>query len=168
MPDALGSEPRSDQRGTDDLLRLIALPQAWTGRDPAGVAEVLLDEVVHLFRAEVGWVRLVDGRGTRTEQARAGGPCASLDRASELGRRMEQLPGRGDGVLTLGGVAGLRPGTQIRLASAPIGDGGGGGLLVVGSDRPDFPTGIEQLLLRAAAGSRPRATGSSCTGSRTG
>lgn len=128
---------RDTERGGRDLARLLALPVAWSGRDPAGIAQGLLDELVPMLRADLAWVRLTDRGGPRTELA-----SAPDDRVRELVRRVDEQPL---------GEPGLRTIPGLRVACVPIGPEGGGGVIALASGRPDFPTEAEELLLHVAA-----------------
>jgi signal transduction histidine kinase len=137
------------RRCINDLVVLLALPAIWTGHDPAHIANTLLDVLVKMLRLDFAYVRLSDSvGGLETEWARS---IAQPDAdPHEIGRALEcWLTGEttdahlavpnpaGDGVMS---VASFRLGLQDEV-----------GRFVAGSQRPDFPTDVEHLLMQVAA-----------------
>jgi K+-sensing histidine kinase KdpD len=135
-----------------DLLALSALPAIWTGyRRPDAVLESLSDALVGALRLDFIYTRL-DALPQRdsVEVARMNGRRDAGWSAPELGRALApclelQQPGA---PLSIPHPAGS--GT-VRITISPIGYAEGCGIVVAGSQRPDFPTECERLLLSFVA-----------------
>jgi PAS domain S-box-containing protein len=95
-------------------------------------------------------VRLNGHCGTAAEAAATPRGPTPADQAREIGQTLEPLlgPGRDDQGPTIANPFGT--GT-LRLAVTPLGYGGDCGVLVTGSQHPDFPGQTDRLLLGVAA-----------------
>jgi signal transduction histidine kinase len=128
-----------------DLVALAAIPAAWVGREPPAVATGLADALVELLQLDFAYVRLSDPDGARAVDVTRGSAWKSFPEWLEgQGATSAQFPAKvlvaevGDGSEPCRGVA-------IR-----IGVNGQGGLVAAASERSDFPSAIEQLLLSLA------------------
>jgi signal transduction histidine kinase len=137
------------RRCINDLVVVLTLPAMWTARDPSHIANTLLDVLVKMLRLDFAYIHLSEAvGGLATEWAR------SITRPDvdphEVGRALDGwLTGEttdthvavpnpvGDGVMS---AASFRLGLQDEV-----------GRFVAGSQRPDFPTDVEHLLMRVAA-----------------
>ena len=128
-----------------DLVALSTLPAAWVGRSPKTIVAGLADVLVGALQLDFVFVRLDDHNG--------GDPVAIT-----RGIASTSFP---DWVQGLSTPAGRTPRSEILLDSLdglkqyrgvvlPVGFGPEGGLVAAASDRPDFPTETEQLLLYVA------------------
>jgi signal transduction histidine kinase len=129
-----------------DLVALSTIPAAWVGREPPAVAAGLADTLIGLLQLDFVFVRLCDPGGAGTVDVTRGTAwerfpdwlerhLAGSDRLSGK----EIIPDVGDGVQACRGVF------------IPIGVNGDGGVVVAASDRAQFPTETDQLLLSVAA-----------------
>jgi len=106
----------------DDLISIMALPALWTGGEPHQIASTLLDTLLRTLRLAFVLVRLNDPEG--------GLPV-------EMMRTAGSVDGPSEGKWT--------------LAATRLGPTGEIGLVVAGSQNPDFPTDTERLVLDVAA-----------------
>jgi PAS domain S-box-containing protein len=129
-----------------DLVALSGVPVAWVGREPPAIAADLADLLVVSLHVDSAFVRLCDPDGSAAIEIARGKPWPALlewlqPYLAERGRllRSESVPGVSDGA---------RAGRGIVL---PIGVEAEVGLVAAASDRPDFPSEIDHLLLSVAA-----------------
>ncbi len=142
----IDSEGAAGRGALRDLVALSAIPVAWVGREPPAVATGLADALVELLVLDFAFVRLCDPVGAGAVDVTRGSAWkrfpAWLEHQLAAGA---QFPGKaivadvGDGPEPCRGVA-------IR-----IGVNGEAGLVAAASERSDFPTSLEQLLLSLAA-----------------
>jgi signal transduction histidine kinase len=136
------------QRWLNDLVAILALPALWTDLEPRQIAQTLIDGLVKLLDLEFAYIRMGDSaEGSISECVR-----------SSLRRDIEPH----DLAQALERCLATEPPTEVLVLPNPVGDGLTStavfrlGLddevsrLIVGSQRPDFPTGMEQLLVRVA------------------
>ncbi len=128
-----------------DLVALSAIPAAWVGREPAAVAAGLADTLTGLLRLDFVYVRLcVPGFAGAVDVTRGEGwPAFPGWLESHLAER-GRLSGREIVPEVDSSVA------QCRGIVIPIGVDSEGGLVAAASDRPDFPSASDQLLLNLA------------------
>jgi signal transduction histidine kinase len=129
-----------------DLVALSTIPAAWVGREPSAVAAGLADTLIGLLQLDFAFVRLCDPSGAGAVDVTRGTAWTlfpdwlerHLARSDRLSRR-EIISDVGDGVRPCRGVV------------VPIGVNADDGVVAAASDRADFPTEIDQLLLSLAA-----------------
>src|SRR5882724_11322400 len=136
----------------NDLISVLALPAIWGGREPSQIVSTLLDVLLGMLRLDFAYARLSDSIGVSApiEMVRAGqrrnstaqpqeiGQALNLWLAGDLGTPPLVMPNPiGEGKVS---IAPLRLGLQDEL-----------GVIVAGSQRANFPTDTEMLLLRVAA-----------------
>ena len=129
-----------------DLVALSAIPAVWIGREPPAVATGLADALVELLQLDFAFVRLSDPGGAGAVDVTRGN--AWKDFPDWLERHLAssvQFP-RKEIVPDVGGDSEPHRGVAI-----PIGVDGEGGVVAVASERGDFPTAMDQLLLSLAA-----------------
>lgn len=137
------------ERCINDLIVILALPAIWTGHEPSHIANTLLDVLLRMLRLDFAYLRLGDSvEGCAREWARSTGRPDIQPR--EIGRKLEswlnaETP---DAHSVLSNPVGS--GT-VSTALFPLGPQDEIGSFVAGSQRADFPTDIEQLLMRVAA-----------------
>src|SRR5262245_3346068 len=131
-----------------DLVALSALPAVWAGYQPRQVAEGLADALLSTLRLDLVYLCLPgQTEGQAIEVARNAGGSASTDQTQDIGRALAPfLNGAGiDPVPVLPNPVGS--GT-LRVVVVPIGFGDGhNGELVVASQRSNFPSEEDRLLL---------------------
>jgi PAS domain S-box-containing protein len=147
------AEVRRLQGCLNDMMAIMALPAMWRGRGATQIVTSLLDVLVGMLHLDFAYARLTDtSSGTPWEMFRPAVPVAGaedsalrmvgeslalwLKRGSPGGRERTPNP--------------LGVGT-LAAAFYPLGLHDGIGVLVVGSQRADFPTQLEALVLQLAA-----------------
>jgi PAS domain S-box-containing protein len=135
----------------NDLISVMAVPALWTGRDPTQIVKTLLDVLVGMLRLDFAYARTSNSvDGSPIELLRVVHRQTPLAQPHEVGRALndwltDDLPTSpltvpnpiGDGEIT---IAVLRLGLQDEI-----------GVLVAASQRKEFPTEVDMLLLRVAA-----------------
>jgi signal transduction histidine kinase len=129
-----------------DVVALSAMPAVWIGSEPPAVAAGLADALVGLLQLDFAFVRLTDPGGGEAVEVRRGSAWTSfpewLDghlRTSARFSRKEVVPDVGDDSVRRSGFA------------VPLGVNGEGGVVAAASERIDFPTPRDQLLLSLGA-----------------
>jgi signal transduction histidine kinase/PAS domain-containing protein len=140
---SIGADPEVLERTVlRDLVALSTIPAAWVGRDPPAVAAGLADTLVGLLGLDFAFVRLCDPSGAGSIDVARGNAWEQFPRWLETRGRLSArtiVPDVGSGPEPSRGVV------------MPIGVNAAGGLVAASSDRSDFPTEAEQLLLSLAA-----------------
>jgi signal transduction histidine kinase len=129
-----------------DLVALSALPAAWIGSEPPAVAAGLADALVGLLQLDFAFVRLSAPGGAGAVEVMRGSAWRSfpewleghLTRSAPFPHK-EVVPDAGDDSARRRGFA------------VPVGVNGEGGVVAAASERSDFPTPMDQLLLSLAA-----------------
>ena len=142
------------RRGINDLVSLLALPAIWSGSEPSQPSQIvgtLLDAVLGMLRLEFVYARLNDAAAeSRFEAVRIAGHPNMEGQSREVGRTLEDS--LQNNPPTTPWIVPHPAGTgEVRVAHFYLGLEGEMGLLVAGSDRADFPTEIEMLVLKVAA-----------------
>jgi hypothetical protein len=135
----------------NDLVSLLALPAMWSGLEPPEVVGILLDVLLGVLRLDFAYGRLnVVAGESPIEAIRVAQPQKMTPGPRDVGRLLEPW-------LTLS-----RPASASKVPN-PVGEGEVSiaylslgleqerGVVVAGSQRDDFPTHIETLLLMVAA-----------------
>src|SRR5713101_1398987 len=143
-------EIRRLQGCINDLISLLALPAMWRGQESAQIVSTLLDVLVGMLRLDFAYARLKGPVGEAPiEMVRIAQSRDLTARPQEIGQVLN--PWLGDD-----------PQKWPSLVRNPIGDGDVSivalrlglqdevGVLVAGSQRADFPTETERLLLGVA------------------
>ena len=127
-------------------MALSAIPAAWVGKEPPAVATELAEALVELLQLDFAFVRLSDPGGAGAVDVTRGSAWKSFPEWLERqGATSAQFP-------TKAVVADVSDGSEpCRGIAIRIGVNGQGGLVAAASERSDFPTAIEQLLLSLAA-----------------
>src|SRR2546426_9219422 len=134
----------------NDLLGVLSLPAIWRGHEPSRIAGTLLDVLLGVLRLDFAYFRLSDSSGRPSiELVRAGGRRNLAAQPQEVGRALDPLLAELSGSPLVApnplgeGKVSIVP---LRLsAEDPV------AVVVAASQRPDFPTEVETLLLRIAA-----------------
>jgi transcriptional regulator with GAF, ATPase, and Fis domain len=135
----------------NDLVSLLALPAMWSGREPPEVVGILLDVLLSVLGLDFAYGRLnVVAGESPVEAIRVAQPQKMTPRLRDVGRLLEPW-------LILS-----RPAASASKVPNPVGEGEASiaclslgfeqerGVVVAGSQRDDFPTHIETLLLKVA------------------
>jgi len=128
-----------------DFVALSAIPALWVGREPPAVATGLADALVELLRLDFVFVRLSDFGGFGVADVTRGSAWKNFpDWLERQAARSARFPAKavvadvGDGSAPCRGVA-VRIGVN------------GEGVVAAASQRSNFPTAIELVLLSLAA-----------------
>src|SRR5918999_4485209 len=134
----------------NDLVSLLALPAMWSGREPPEMVGILLDVLLSVLHLDFAYGRLnVVAGESPVEAIRVAQPQKMAPGPRDVGRLLEPW-------LTLS-----RPASTSKVPN-PVGEGEVSiaclslgreqerGVVVAGSQRDDFPTHIETLLLKVA------------------
>jgi signal transduction histidine kinase len=154
MPD-LNAEVLELRAVLRDLVAISAIPAAWVGREPSAVAAGLADTLIGLLQLDFVCVRLCDASVGETVEATRGDAWKTfpewmetyLAKAGRLAAT-EILPRVDD--------------TGLRRVVIPIGLDAEAGVVAAASDRADFPTVNDQLLLGLAANQAATAFQNAC------
>ena len=139
-----------------DLVALSAIPTAWVGREPAAVAAGLAEALASLLRLDFVFVRLrVPSAAAEVDAVRGKAP----DTFPEWLESRLAESGRLSGIEIIPDAAGGDPAHGIVI---PVGVNAEGGVVAAACSRADFPTEIDQLLLRLAANHAATAFQSAC------
>jgi len=139
------------QRCVNDLVSLLALPAIWRGNDPRQIVHTLLDALLRMLRLEFAYARLKDPvSAAPVEILRIADSCKLEVTRQEIGVIFGAwLKRDGDNSLPPTGSQFGRE--DISIFAVPLGLHGGMGTIVVGSERADFPSQTDKLLLSVAA-----------------
>src|SRR4051812_22919250 len=134
------------REGMRALVALSAIPAVWIGSEPPVVAAGLADALVGLLQLDFAFVRLSDPGGAGTVEVARGTAWAGFPEWLE-GRLATGAPfPRKEVVPDIGDDSAPRCGLAV-----PVGVNGDGGVVAAASERGDFPTQMDQLLLSLAA-----------------
>jgi signal transduction histidine kinase len=129
-----------------DLVALSAIPAAWVGMEPPAVATGLADALIELLQLDFAFVRLSDRDGAGAVGVTRGSAWKSFP------EWLEHQVATSAQFSTKAVVADVGDGSEPgRAVAIRIGVNGQSGLVAAASERRDFPTAIEQLLLSLAA-----------------
>ena len=138
-----------------DLVALYAIPAAWVGREPLTVAEGLADTLIELLQLKCVAVRLYDpGAGEPVEAMRGDARTCSEWLRNHLS---ESRPVSSTEIISDGGGSGSWRGVLI-----PVGVDAAGGVVAAVSERTNFPSEVDQLLLHLAANQAATAFQNAC------
>ena len=135
----------------NDLISVLALPAIWSGRESSQILGTLLDVLLTMLRLDFAYARLSDGNGvTPIDVVRLGDRWPSSVQPQQIRQALDHwLTSNQDRArIVLPDSAGE---AEFSIVSFSLGLHRDGGILVTGSRRADFPTEVEQLLLRVAA-----------------
>ncbi|MCU1355049.1 MAG: domain S-box [Acidimicrobiales bacterium] len=129
-----------------DLVALSAIPAVWIGSESPAVVAGLADVLVGLLQLDFAFVRLSDPDGGGATEVTRGSAWTEFPTwlqgrlaTSDPFPRKEVVPDIGDDSVRRCGFV------------VPVGVSGEGGVVAAASERSDFPTAREQLLLSLAA-----------------
>jgi PAS domain S-box-containing protein len=138
------------RRGMRDLAAISALPAGWITFDGVRLADSLAGALVLMLGLRFVYVRL--GRPSDGENQEVvhtpEGAATTLATAAVRDRLDPWLSAKSPMPDSLPSPFGSE---AVRLSAFPLGHEGGSGVLIAASERPDFPTEEECLLLRVAA-----------------
>lgn len=139
------------QRCISDLISLLALPAVWSGNEPSQIVDMVVDALLRMLTLDFVYARFTDPVIAEPRKIlRVADSCtlpvAQQDVATMLSNWLER-----DGVHSLPPRGSQFGAEYISIVPVPLGIHGETGTIVVGSERADFPSQTESLLLRVAA-----------------
>jgi PAS domain S-box-containing protein len=151
QPKDLAEENKRLQRCVSDLISVLTLPAMWSGGEPSQIVHTLLDALLRMLQLDLIYVRLKETGGQAPiEMVRFAQSQKHKAQPHEIGEvlkywletDLQQWPPL------------MRPPLGDRdISIVPLGLGLQGeiGVVVAGSERPDFPQQTERLILSVAA-----------------
>ncbi len=144
-------ETRDLRRCVRELTALSTLSAVWSQSDLPEIAEGLCRVLSSSLSAAIVYVR-VNGHAGAVAAEVAGTPAgpATPSKAKEIGAALEAplQSGRFDEIHTIANPCGSG---MLRLAVTPLGHGAECGVVVAGSQQPEFPGPTDRLLLSVGA-----------------
>ncbi len=136
----------------NDLISVLALPAIWSGQEPSQIVKTLLDVLLGMLRLNFAYARLSDSisGGTPIAMVRSAQPLTLNAQLQEIGQILNPWL-TGDPHTSPLVIPNPTGEGKVSIATFRLGFQDEFGVLVVGSQRADFPTDIEMLLLRVAA-----------------
>ncbi|MFY9910763.1 MAG: PAS domain S-box protein [Candidatus Sulfotelmatobacter sp.] len=138
------------QRCINDLISLLALPAIWSGNEPSRIVEMLLDALLNMLSLEFVCARLnPQVTAAPVEILRLSDSCKLKVPPQDISVMLSGWLKR-DREISLPPMAG-QFGENISIFPVALGVHGEMGMIVVGSERADFPSQTESLILTVAA-----------------
>ena len=135
----------------NDLISLLALPALWTGGEPTQILNTLLDVLLGMLRLEFVYARVSHSIGAAPlEMVRLAHPRNLTAQPQEIGRLLNPWLTRDPPKSPLRVPNPLGEG-EVSIAFSRLGLHDDSEVLVAASERADFPTATERLLLQVAA-----------------
>src|SRR6201987_5481989 len=134
------------RRALRDLVALSTVPAVWVGREPPAIAAGLVDVLINSLFLDFAFVRLCDPNGGAAVEIARGSAWQAFPEWLQQYLAVNVRLSRREIVRETGD--GAQGGSGIVI---PIGVDAEGGLVAAASDRADFPSEIDQLLLSVAA-----------------
>jgi C4-dicarboxylate-specific signal transduction histidine kinase len=133
----------------NDLISILALPAIWSGHDPATVVNTLLDVMLRILRLDFAYARLTDPMsGSPVESVRVAGRRSPAVLPQEVGRALTRwLTGAAPSHFRVPNPMGAG---EVSISLFRLGLHDEAAIFVAGSQRGDFPTAMETLLLQVA------------------
>ena len=139
------------QRCINDLVSLLALPAVWSGNEPSQIVQILLDTLLRMLDLDFICARLKDPIDAGLlEILRVSDSCKLRIPQQDIMRALNRWFGV-DGQKSLPAIRHRFGDQDISIFPVPLGVNGESGMIVVGSDRLDFPGQTDSLLLSVAA-----------------
>ena len=135
----------------NDLIGILAFSAIWTAQDSSRIVGTLLDALLGMLRLDFVYARVIDSvGGLPVEDVRAAQRGNLAAEPRDVGRALDTWLTAAHPILPLFIPNPMGEG-KVSIAEFPLGLQGEIGVLVAASQRADFPTKIETLLLRVAA-----------------
>src|ERR1700686_4451884 len=143
-------EIRHLKRCLNDVVSVLALPAMWSGAQPSQIVHTLLDALLGMLCLDLVYARLQDPAGGAPIEVLKIAPSAKWILPDEIHKTLNQWSGD-DPKKWPSRLRGSIGEEDISIVSQRCGLHGEIGVIVAGSDRPDFPGQTESLLLNVAA-----------------
>ena len=145
-----GQEIKRLQRCMNDLVSLLALPAIWCGSEPLQIVQTLLDVLLNMLGLDFAYGRLSESfAATPVEILRT----AEHSKINLPAQELRSMLGHALAAYTQESLAQIKSRLgldNISIFPALLGVQGEIGVIVVGSERVDFPSQTESLLLSVA------------------
>ena len=139
------------QRCLNDLVSVLALPAMWSGGEPSQVVHTLLDALLAMLQLDLVYVRLKEPGGQAPiEMARFAQSQKQIAQPHEIGELLKNWLG-GDPQEWPSLMRNSLGDRDISIVPLGLGLQSEIGIIVVGSEREDFPRQTERLILSVAA-----------------
>ena len=137
------------QRCINDLVALLALPAVWSGKTPSQILEILLDTLLRMLSIDLICAHIKDPTDNAPVRILRIAPSCDMS-PHEIHQAVSNWV-EGDGPKWLPPTRKRFGGKVISIFPVPLDVPGGTGMILVGSNRADFPGQTESLLLSVAA-----------------
>jgi PAS domain S-box-containing protein len=135
----------------NDLSSIFALPVVWSGHTPPQIVGTLLDALLRMLRLDFAYVRLSHTIGGRPiEMIRLAHRGHAVAQLRKVGRALNRWLASDPPTLPLVVPNPVGEG-EVAITPLRLGLQDDVGILVAGSQRPDFPMKVEMFLLQVAA-----------------
>jgi PAS domain S-box-containing protein len=139
------------QRCMSDLVSVLALPAIWSKGEPSRILETSLDALVQLLELDFLYAQArIASHEELIEVLRTAESDRVSNKRDEIRQSLRLWLGE-DRPDDLPAVRRLIAGREVSILSLRLGIEGSLGLIVAGSQRPDFPQQAERLVMRVAA-----------------
>jgi PAS domain S-box-containing protein len=139
------------QRWMSDLVSLLALPAVWSGQEPRQIVTTFHDALLATLNLEFVYTRArTDANGGLIEIFKTATAHTTSPNVDKIHQTLNKWFG-GDPQRWPTEMRSLLGGREVSLVSKRLGIEGEIGIVVAGSERADFPTQSERLLLDVAA-----------------
>ena len=139
------------QRCISDLVSLLALPAVWSGNELSQIVQILLDALLRMLNLDFICARLKNPVDAGLlEILRVSDSCKLRIPPQDISRVLNGWFGV-DGEKSVPAIRHRFGDEDISIFPVPLGVHGESGMIVVGSDRLDFPGLTDSLLLSVAA-----------------
>jgi PAS domain S-box-containing protein len=149
QPESPAEEVRHLRRCISDLVSVLALPATWTGGRPSQIVGNSLDALVSILGLDFAYARLKDSSGALTEMVRVGSAWDAKPQPEDFGEKLQSWL-EVDTQKTPAVATNLFGMSAITLVPMQLGLNAEIGVIVAGSQRPDFPQQTERLVLNIA------------------
>src|SRR6202140_3573804 len=148
--DDTSGEIKRLKRCVNDLVSVLALPAMWSGSQPAQIVHTLLDALLGMLCLDLIYARFEDPAGGAPIEVLKIAPSAKWALPDEIHQTVNQWFGDDPQRLPSRLRASIG-GEDIWIVSQRCGLHGEIGVIVLGSERADFPGQTERLVLSVAA-----------------
>src|SRR5215831_5101621 len=135
----------------NDLISVLALPAIWTGREPSQIISTLLDVLLGMLRLDFAYAWVSNSTGAAPiEMVRLPHAGNLTAQPQEIGHMLKPWL-TGDATKSPLRIRNPIAAGEVSIAFLRLGIQDKVGVLVAASQRADFPTETEKLLLQVAA-----------------
>ena len=136
------------QRCINDLVSVVALPAIWSASDQSQIVSTLLKSLLGMLDLDLAYILLKGGEREAPSETLNARDWAHLS-VTHINEMLEQRPA--SDMQNSSSFRHTLDGREVRIVVMRLGLEEEIGLLVAGSQRPDFPQQTEKLLLNVAA-----------------